>query len=80
VQTPHGVGIPQAFQLHPGSEAQGQPEERQQQQSQICCHCILGHHSQQLLRGPIGHFRDHKQRRMMVRTSVHLEFNVSVRG
>ena len=54
VQTPHGMDGSQAFRLHPRPEAQGRPEERRQQQSQLCCHCILGHHSQQSLRGPIA--------------------------
>ncbi len=72
---------PQIVQLHPGPEAQGQPEDRQQQQSQLCCRCILSHHHpQQWLGGPIGHNQDHAQRRVMVRTSVHMEFFVSMRG
>ena len=81
VQPPHGVDGPHAFRLHPGLEAQGRPEERQQQQSQPCRPCILGHHHpQQLLRGPIGHACNHEQQSVMVRTSVHMEFIVSMRG
>ncbi len=75
---------PQASGLPPKPEAQGLQEK--QKQSQLNCHPILGHcsfshhHPQQSLRGSIGHACDHEQRRMMVRTSVLVEFIISKRG
>jgi hypothetical protein len=51
------------------------------QQGQLCCHCLSGHHHHlPLLRGPLGHSCEHRQRRMMVRTSMHLEYDVSMHG
>ncbi len=51
------------------------------QQGQLCCHCLSGHHHHQpLLRGPLGHSCKPGQRRMMVCTSMHLEYDVSMHG
>jgi hypothetical protein len=84
VQAPHGMDGPQASGLLPKPKAQGLQEKRQQ--SQLCCHRILGHcsfshhHPQQSLRGSIGHACNHERQRVMVRASVHMEFIVSMCG
>jgi hypothetical protein len=84
VHTPHGVDGPQASGLPPKLKAQGLQEKRQQ--SKLRCRCILGHcslghhHPKQLLRGSFGHAHDNEQRRVMVRTSVHMRYIVSMCG
>jgi hypothetical protein len=84
LQTPHGMDGPQASGLPPKSKAQGLQEKRQQSKFRCCRilgHCYFSHHHpQQSLHGPIGHTRNHEQRRVMVRTSVHMGYIVSMRG
>ena len=84
VQTPYGVDGPQTSRLPPKPEAQGLQEKQQQSQLRCCRilgHCSLSHHHpQQSPHGPIGHAHDHEQRRVMVRTSVHMGYIVSMRG
>ncbi len=51
------------------------------QQGQLCCCCISGHHHHQhLLRGPLGRSCKPGQRRMMVCTCMHLEYDVGMHG
>jgi hypothetical protein len=80
------VDGPQASGLHSKPEAQGLQREEKRPQSQLCCHCILGHcsfghhHPQQLLRSSIGRDHDHANNQgMMVHASVHMEY-VSMHG
>ena len=86
VQAPHGMDGSQASGLLSQPKAQGLQGEEKQQQSQLCCCRILGHcsfshhHPQQSLWGSISHACDHERQRVMVRTSVHMEFIVSMRG
>ena len=80
VQAPYDMDGPQAFGLQIGQEGQGRSE-KGPQQGQLCCRCLYGHqYHQSSLHGPLGHSCKPQWGRMMVRTSMHLEYDVSMHG